>query len=977
MRPFLKEVAREIIEKYNRQIPSLCFVFPNKRAGVFFRKYYGETKGKTTWSPDCFTIQEMIQKFTQIKLADKLSLLFELHRSYIDVKNKQETTFTFDRFYHLGEIILNDLNEIDSYLVDVNQLFSNLSDLKQIDTRFDFFTEEQKQILKNFWKNFSEKDLSKEKEYFIELWKSLPTIYEHFTLKLKNQSIGYEGLIYRQLIENIENGKFRYGKYNGFVFIGFNALNHAEERLFEFLYKQKRAKFYWDADDYYIKDECQEAGFFMRKNIRSYGSQWPFNDFPQHLNSKDKKVTLIGVPQEVGQAKALETLFDEYNLAGNNDSDLEKTAILLSEEHMLFPVLHSIPQDIKKINVTMGYPLVATPLYALLEQYLNLQRSLKINRREKPVYYHKDVIEILRHPDVWYKNTEKATEIIHHLEENNIVYIDVPYLLSHEYELYDLLFLPVETGAQLFTNILNLLFILYTHDKDDSLPDEEKNYTLEDEYIYQVYVNIKRLKEILEIQSQKNPDNFNLEITTKLITQLLSSVRIPFTGEPLLGLQVMGVLETRNLDFENIVILDMNEGIWPNVNRSISFIPENLRFLYGLTTFTHQDAIFAYYFYRFIQRAKNIFILYNNVTANNMSGEMSRYLKQIIHESGLNIEQKIFKQQLSLSEPTSIVVEKNTEILAKLSKYLFTDNKPPEKNFSASALGNYFDCSLRFYFRYIAEIKEVQTIEEEISPVAFGNILHYTVESIYNDIKQEKETINKSDFKNLDKHIDKHILKAFKRQLQTGQEKKFTFQGNQLIIKEVIKRHVQDVLRVDKKFAPFKIINLEDEFRFLSWIDFERDNKRQLAGLSALIDRVDFKEGIYRILDYKTGQVKKSFSSLENLIEGANRNRHLFQLFFYSYIFRRIKAFKNKPVKPVIYNIREMGKNDFVPDIFFSKNSSHKAKIDEKNLPEFLNEFENSLREKISALFNPAIPFVQTQYENTCKFCPYKVICKR
>jgi len=983
MHSFLYDTAKQIIERPLTSGEKCCFVFPNKRTAMFFRKYYGELTGKSSWMPDMFTIEAIIKRFTKTTVPDKLTLLFDMYAVAKDVlsnsQNNSDSEYSFDKFYFLGEILLNDLNEIDSYLVDIELLFKNIQNFEEIEASYNFFTDEQKEIIKNFWLSFSAENSSDEKRKFIDLWEKIPVIFQRFREKLSLTNYGYTGLLYRKMAEQIDNDTLPHQAFQKYIFIGFNALNKSEKKLFAFLQKMNKAEFFWDTDAYYQFDEKQEAGLFLRENFTLFSQQkYPV---PANFAKAEKNITLIGVPLSVGQAKIIPTLLNNLGLADNTEEVCNNTAVVLADENLLFPVLHAIPTDVEKINITMGYPLKATSLYALLDGYLSMQRFLKISGSLKPEYYFKDVLNLLRHPSIWNKEKEKALSIIEVIEKENLVYVPITEVEKVNSPLLNLLFEPVsltDKGSELLNRILNILFALYS---GKSFENQNGNSPLENEYIYQVYTNVKRIREVLESKAIAA----NFDITMKLLIQILEGITIPFTADALNGLQVMGVMETRGLDFQNVIVLGANEGIFPSSGKAPSFITESFRNAFELPVLKQQDSIFAYLFYRILQRAKNITITYNNVTGNSVKGEISRFVLQILYESGLDIKHLQFKQDFVPSEKKDISIIKDEHVKKSLQRYLLYTKENlydgvlrENKEFSASSLSSYMECKLRFYFQYVAEIRNIPSVEEEITPATLGNIIHHCIEEIYNEIIRPKQlkSVTAQDIDDFKTRIDEFINKAFAHQYKVD-DGSFQFKGNQLIIREVVKKHIQNILQVDRRYAPFEISSLEGFAK--SEITINVENRSETARLKGFIDRIDKKDNVFRIVDYKTGSVGKRFPSVEVLFtEAAVKSDYkaVFQTFFYGILAKT--KFKNhaQSIYPVIYDVRAMYDDQFNPNLY-RKQGRDEEMVNELNFNDFLNEYEVFLSQLISEIFDVQVPFNQTENTDNCEYCSFKQICGR
>ncbi len=964
MLPFLKETAQDIIERNKDKTDKVCIVLPNKRAGLFFRKYYADLTKQVRWAPDMRTINRLIKSFIRIGEPDTLSLIFELYDVFKEVD--KEFVYDFDNFYHLGEIILRDFSEIDNWLTDPDLLFRNIKNVEEIENAFSWLTDEQKEVLKKYWQSFSPDKKSEEKTKFLELWNILPKVYKKFREKLERLNLSYPGLTYRLLSEKIDKQELKTDKYEKYIFVGFNALNRAEEKLFLYLKNIDKAEFYWDTDTYYQNDRKQEAGDFLRKNFNNLSIS-PY-DLPNNLIGKPKNIQLIGVPLEVGQAKIIPKILENYKV----DTSGNETAIILASEHLLFPVLHSLPEKQEKINVTMGYPFSETSIFTLIKLYLDLQLNTLKNKNN--LYRHKEVIALLRHPNIYEKTKKISENIIYKIENENLFYISSEELTHGEHNLLKLIFTPLpEENASDFLqeNILNILYLLFDQSRDES---DKIVRTIENEYIHKAYVLIKRFREVLA--GRKN--TIGLRLAIDLLLQILKNEQIAFTGEAVEGIQLMGVLESRNLDFKNVIILGMNEGSFPANGASSSFISQSVRYAFGMPLIKYKDSIFAYLFYRLIQRAENITIVYNNIVNTGTTGEISRFVQQLKYESGLKITEKQFKQDLIPASSEAISIKKDKSIMLMLEKYV-AKNGHCNRRLSPSGINTYLNCSLQFYFRYIAKLYSSDEIEEDVSPASFGNILHNTLENLYTDFNKEKKTktIEGNDFKKIKNRVDKYVEEAFKEHYGKTDDENFKFEGSHIIVKEVLKKYVNIVLNVDKKYAPFELTALEDKFSYHSEIKIQTDNGEKYIGIKGIIDRVDLKDNIYRVIDYKTGSSDKEFSNFDELFdtEKPKLKKNILQTFLYALLFKE----KNKPlninVVPCIFDVRKMTGKYFSENLFHKYARGKRREVDAQVFNELLPEFEMRLSEVFADIFDKNTDFTQTKHETKCEWCEFKNIC--
>ena len=953
MNGFLYSVTDFLYKKYKQNISDFTIVFPNRRAGVFFSKYLSEISNKTMWMPQIFTINELVQKLSNLQLADKLSLTFELYKSY---KSIYKTSENFDDFYFWGEMLLNDFDDVDKYLIDTDDMFQNLSAIKDLDYNFDYLSEEQIKTLKQFLKNFDQGQTSDKKESFVKIWNVLNPIYKDFKNNLKEKSIAYEGMIYRQVVDEIKNDTIELD-FKKIIFVGFNALNKCEEELFKYLKNNKLAEFYWDYDNYYTKiNKKHEAGLFLRNNINKFKND-DFNFNFDNLNSK-KNIQYISTPSDVAQTKLVSQILK------NNNFDINKTAIVLADENLLVPLLFSLPKEISDINVTMGYPLKNTPVYSLIKHIINLQKNAKIDKNSNILFYHRDISNILNHQYINYDEQKDEENII----DKRKVYREINNLKN---PLLAKIFVKIDELSDFSNYITDVLFEVFQSITNEN--QDKNSLNLDIEYIYHIFIAVKRLNEI--IVSEKI--DLKIETYFKLFDKVIQSLSVPFTGEPLAGLQIMGVLETRALDFENIIILSMNEGVLPKSGISSSFIPYNIRRGFGLPTVENQDAIYAYYFYRLIQRAKNIFMIYSTQSDGITANEKSRFLYQLKYEHNFNIVEKNLTFEIGVYKPKEIVINKSHEIINKLNRYLSDGEE--RKSFSPSALNVYKSCSLKFYFKYIAELKPTDDVVEEIDAMHFGSITHEAMHLLYQDFTDKKILVTKDEINQIIKNetvINNAIKKAFNTQYyKVKEDDAVEINGKDLLIFEIIKQYVSKILETDKnKFVPFSILDLEKSvnFRFPVVINDEK----KYVNLYGKIDRIDQINNSIRIIDYKTGTEHNSFYDIEEIFdnEKSSKTHEIFQILMYSMLYE--KNFKpNINIEPCLFYIKNIYNKNFNINITQKQNKKIVNMINSYNLVS--DEFESKLSELIVNIFDEHNNFEQTDDINRCEYCEYANICKR
>ncbi len=941
MPTFLGLLVDELYDRNNGDLSSLCVVFPTRRAGLFFKKLLAEKIDRPHWSPEIFSIQDFIRSFSTHIIPDQLALIFELFEVY----KKYFPDEPFEKFYPWGEMLLKDFDEADRSLADTGQLFAYIRDERQIDESFEL-AEDDLERIRTFWKTFFNKEPGKLKNEFLENWKHLGNIYHDFNFQLSKKNWAYEGFAYRHVAENLKEKKISVN-YDKIIFAGFYALSKAEEKIIRHLLDEGKGEIFWDADAYYFEDIKQEAGTFLRNNVLLKPDfKWKGNDF----ELAEKSIEIIGVPLQVGQAKVTGNMLNELTGAGNIST--EKIAVVLPDENLLFPVLYSLPESIEAFNVTMGYPLSATPLFILLESLILLQKNIRKKSNGEISFYYKHVIHVLNHSSVqqvegdyiraWMKQFQKELR-----------WIQIP-----KEKLSD------ENSPELFKNIFRELdkpedvfdyFKIVLQQILESLKEKEfKFHEIESEYVYHFYVQLKRLEDVVKQYSQK----LSLDTFWNLYKEIIYSSRIPFSGEPLKGLQVMGFLETRLLDFENLFILSVNEDTLPASSNHPSFIPYNIRKSFGLPTYEDQQAVSSYHFYRLLQRAKNIYLLYNTEAKSITGGEKSRYLLQLVHELNKKFPERIkINSTIAVTdfvgrETKEISIEKTVELMTHLEKYFYKGDSYNEYTvkFSASALISYITCPLKFYFQYIAKIREQMEAEENMEAATFGKILHRTMQLLYGETNNLTESV----FSQLERKIPAAIDLAIKEEFSGNG----LLEGKNILLRHVMIELIQKVLKIDKMDLPIIIRFLEEKFYHPIQIDIDH-----AVLLYGIIDRVDETAGVVRIIDYKTGKVDSANPENMEQIFHDPKFKEQFQTYFYAYLFS--KGNVEKPVKAGVLAV---------------KNLSDGIKYlngDEAISTEQFKEFESGLIALISAIMNPERPFDQTTEVERCTYCAYKEICER
>lgn len=951
---FLQQVAACLHRTYSNELQHFCIVFPNLRAGLFFRKYLADLSGKPVWAPTFRSLNSLMEEMAGLTKADTLSMVFDLFKSYREHKPTHES---FDEFYFWGEMLLDDFDDIDKHLVDARDLFRNISDLKEIDQVFDYLTEEQKNAIRVFWQDFNGGNSGSFKTDFATIWPSLYRIYDSFKKRLREKSLGYEGMIQREAVRLLRKGDAGHQAFKKYVFIGFNALTSCESYFFKSLQKQNRAIFFWDYDDYFINNQWHEAGTFIRNHIRNFPSECRIGS--DNLTDATKHIEIISVPSDAGQAKVAGQLLEQ----NTGNAGWDRTTVVLPDEHLLLPALSSLPGTIEDVNITMGYPFTYSPAYSLFERLASLQQHTRTYAGDVR-FYHNDAGMILHHPYIQDIAPEESGEAFKNIVEHNRIYVAASDIPSQK--LLQTIFTKC-AGAQDFTGyLMNIALEIVGKMKEDEQSGKLSSsgqYQLE--YLYTFYTSLQRIRDIL---AGENMD-MDIAVLCRLLRKVFASLKIPFNGEPLKGLQVMGMLETRSLDFERVIILSMNEGVIPKAIPKQSFIPYNLRKGFGLTTSERHDAMSAYHFYRLIQRAKDVHLIYNSAASENNTGEMSRFLSQLIYEPGFNVKRKNITFRVIASRNKKIIKERTDGVQQILRMYYAGSGQI--KKLSPSALNSYLDCRLRFYFRYIDGLTEQEKVIDEIDQSVFGLLLHKTMELIYQPyIKQEVSSETITQIQNSKQTMNQALLRAFAEYyFHAERVLDSDITGRNIIIKEVLMKYICRVLEVDKTATPFTVLNLEEPVNIR--IPVHNADHTIMLNMAGFIDRLEETQGGVRIIDYKTGNAKRTFTGIADLFDRNKTGNHaVMQTLLYACM-TQIAHPEYSRITSGLYVMKDLFKENYAPCIGLSR----KPPI--RNYSDVSDEFEKELNTLLSEIFLSNTNFTQTENTNTCLTCPYADICHR
>ena len=921
MSSFIFDVLTDLQNK-NADIASVTFILPSKRAGLFLKHQLPKVVKKTIFSPKILSIEEFVEELSQLKTVPNTELLFEFYNTYSYLTKKSEIE-SFESFLKWAQILLQDFNEIDRYLIPQKKIFDYLSDIQDL----------------NHW------SLDVEKTDFVKIyllfWKRLYTYYSHFTEQLLNNKSGYQGLIYREAVENLQS-YIQNNQNTQHVFLGFNALNTSEETILQELLQSGLATIYWDIDDAFINKPYHDAGLFARahKNNWNFFKDNPFNWITNHY-STDKNISIYGIPKNIGQAKYIGSILNKLKI---EHKSLNNTAVVLGDENLLMPVLNSLPANVDALNITMGFPLKSIPLASLFEQLFHIHKNPSIS------FYYKDIIKLVSHQFVRplffdnNNNIDYTSKLIETIENNNLIYLSIDGLKGIcdkiHHDLLDTLFLNWDTSVDValkncFQLILNIKSIL----------DENKTSNLISlEYLY-------RFNELFNELNRLNTTYNHIKNVSTLYSiykELLSSETLDFKGEPLQGLQIMGMLESRVLDFETVIISSVNEGILPAGKSNNSFIPYDVKLENKLPTYKEKDAVYTYHFYRLMSRAKNIFILYNTEADALIGGEKSRFISQLEIEG-------IHKISHQVITPTVPIINQNLNTIAKTPDVINRLITLAEKGFSPSSLTNYIRNPIDFYYQKVLNIKEYDEAEETVAANTLGTVIHNTLEDFYKPLLNTFLTVEV--IKKMKPQIEKTVTHHFKDVYKEGDLSK----GKNLIIFEIAKRYVSNFLDLEltdlKRNNQIKIIAIEAAHSAV--INIPKINFP--IKINGKIDRVDEYNGVTRIIDYKTGKVEQGDVEIvnwEDITTDYKKFSKSFQILAYVYMMSEQEKIK-LPVEAGIVSFKNL-KSGFLKFAKKDRNGAY-AKKDMLITKETLENFTSELKKLILEICNPDIPFTEKE----------------
>lgn len=994
MKPFLRQVAEAYVQNRCEELLDTCFVFPNKRCAAFFSDYLSELLPQTMFLPAMTTIDELVCDITEVVVSSRLELLFDLYECYRTIISRRTTAViddSFDTFLPWGEMVLHDFDDIDRYCVHAPDLLRNISNFKEISANY--LTEEQIEVINRYWNdpisyadqvhlwrhlNPDDTAAAGVKNFF-NLWIILDELYTMFRKKLTAKGVAYTGMAYRAAADKLENLSPSEATFSRYVFVGFNALSASEESILKWFRNNGLGDFYWDWDLYTPEEMTgiNPAGNFVERYRKMFPSDPDIDyDFEQWKPKSLPEITVVGVPSRIGQVKETARILTDMiaeNPTQFKGEKAKETAIVLPEENLCMPLISSFTEGTCKFNVTMGYPMRYTPVSTLIRNIERMVGNSKILRGE-PTYYYQDLITVMSHPLIQNSFPQQGEEIISEINRNHIFNYRRRILLEKYPDIAPLFPLRSSGDAEALDGVLSLLNLL------KSITEQQ---TLDHTFVLQY---IKSL-ETVQMACRGRDIGLSRSTIIHLLSQLTDGETVNFEGNPLDGIQMMGVLETRVLDFDNLFILSMNDGIFPRNTRQNSFIPNEMRGAYGMSTTERHEAVYAYYFYRLISRAGKVWLIYDSRSANG-GGEVSRYisqLKYLLNPPGMRFVSKTYQikpvEQRTIeipkvADPEGIV--KNDEIMEKINR--FRDKENP-RYLSPTSISRFLECPLGFFLEYIADYREPDEIKDFIDASKWGTIVHLTMEKLYTILSRQNQVITPAVLRQLlhsqRSLIEHEAIKAYmnvflKQELAEGTPARLSsLSGANALLAEMIIMMVCKIIEREAEseyFGNFRFV--EGEMKFEESITLSPDLSVNIKGSIDRVDRTFTPDGqeVIKLIDYKTGAAVNSIKSVEDIFDNHD-NKAVIQLLLYCNGYAAKHKFSGI-IKPIVYKIKTLPTEPLENVV-----SGQDGQIDDYRTVN--DTFLNAFRDAISPLFDPNIPFTQAEDDKACRYCKFTGICDR
>lgn len=939
-------VAEDIQAQFGDNLADVAIIFNNKRPITYLKKHLSEVYGKAIWSPQFFTIQEFVKQSTEASDTTQLSqffYLFELHNAMLIAEGAEPETL--EEFYPIAEIILSDFGQLDYELVNIDHIFMELYDSTQIDIAFQHFTAEQQHFIRQFWQSFSIAGHSGIQQRFLKLWKRLPVLYRAFKAKLKEHKQSNYPTLYRDLVEEKADNPHFIDKYSKVLFVGFNALNKAEAKLFKRWQAEDRALFYFDADAYYMNDSQQEAGLFIRRNIQSHGLINALGESPNIIGKRESDVHLYAASGKNSQTKLLhDTLLRE-------EQPHKTSAILLADESLLVPLLQSLPNVTP--NITTGYPLLQSPIYGLLDLWMDVQETIAHQKKDKVPFQY---VETFANHPLTALDPEERSALLNGITEKQLFDVALADISITSSKLPNF-FRPVFAPSQLIATMIEMI---------DSLLDAMKELDKVGQIDNNLLVETKKVLNQLKLGIDSITST-SIAFQIGLIKKALAPINSAIEGDPLKGIQIMGILESRCLNFDQVYVLGANEGILPKTANSPTFLPSSLRMAYDLPILENQDALSAYLFYRNFQYSEGIHVFYNSLVDESSTGEESRFVKQLQFESKFNFIVHTQQQPIQFAEPAEeLIIEKDGIVWESMYDSYITKRK----KLSATALTTYLASPLQFFFKHVADIKEPPTISQEFEMNKLGTVIHDAMESLLEPYREVKSFTASSELHKQLKLVDQTVVREIGKQYQITVNTVDDLNSMQRIMHKIAYEYVCMYLQYDiDNYEAFKIVELENDEDYVLDFPITINGKEESIQLFGIIDRVDEVltadgEVKTRIVDYKTGGDSVVFRGLDKVFAPNTDNKALIQTLFYAYVFEQCSKMQN--LEPHLYVARKMREES---TLF----KTTKEVLEGEALAQAKLDFVDFLRSTLEEIFNPEVPFQHNPDSRVYDSDPYQL----
>lgn len=963
---FLAKVADHMLAQFGSDFRRIAVVFNNQRPIQYLQKHLADQHGRALWSPNFFTIQDFFRRSTTRREINQTAQLFLLHRLHTDLQRESNPNFeeSLDHFFPIAEIILQDFSQLDYELVPVDRIFMELTEIAQLDREFDFLSEEQQAFLQRFWSAFSPEQHSEMQARFLHLWRFLPRLYERFKTALHEEQLHHMAGIYRDLAESRPEVTDPTDAFDHVLFVGFNALNACETLLFKKWQDRGKATFYFDTDSYYLDDSRMEAGFFIRQNLHVHGLVNALGDAPKHMASPQHRghIQLVAAPGFTAQAKLLAQHLQNRPSKGS-------VAVILADESLIVPVLQSIPENVN-VNVTMGYPIQESLIYGLIQLVLEAQLEWNQPLNQKKTYTggldHGLLLDFMGHPFIPCP-AELRFQLLANLaefQEPRVTEDKIKVLLPDLYQRYPVFFKKNHRVSALLDHLLQFLEDLAA---EDAFSASQK--VLEQVLLENVIQALRQVQTGLILQ-----ESLSVPLAIKLIRRQLGKVTATLSGDPLDGVQIMGILESRNLNFDHIYVLGANEGNLPPLQSAATFIPYNLRRAYRMPVIDNQQALSAYLFYRLLHGFEQMELYYNAVVDEQSNGEISRFALQIQYESQLKTEsvsvsiQGREQNEHPAIQPEShsdvLQVEKTPEIWEKLTLYLKETPQDSRRRLSASAFCMYLNSPLEFFMRYIADLKEPPSLSQEMESNRIGSVIHRCMELAYSPFLQRGEAVQADHIKKILGDLPQLCQRAVAEEFYKNPTIPATeFTGQQRIMLKISEEYCSLFLKHDMHLeTPFQLMEMENDEDYVLEFPIQVLGEENSVLLRGIIDRVDEVNGQKRIVDYKTGGDVLEFRTPDQNQESytffhsnwKDSNKALIQTLYYTHIYEQIAG--TTDVEPHLYSVRRMRNEGTLFKIPVPRNAP--ILLQGEVLADVKAHFQLFLKEKLEELFDPNFPFI-------------------